>query len=98
MAEKKLYLHLLMFTMQNAIMYKNTRYPLYLMFGRHQRPATDAFLRIGSYQKHKSHQDKVDQLKDCIQYAYEKAEIEARNRRKELQVLLSGCHNIETST
>ena len=39
------------------------------------------------------------QLEDCIQYAYEKAEIEARNRRKELQeVLLSECQNIDTST
>ena len=65
----------------NAIMHELTGYsPFYLMFGRHPHLAIDAFLGIGLSEEHKSHQDYVDRLKYLLQYAYEKAEIEARKK------------------
>ena len=67
----------------NATMHESTGFsPFYLMFGRHPRLAIDAFLGIGSSEEHKSHEDYVDRLKDRLQYAYERAEIEARKKGK----------------
>ena len=67
----------------NATMHESIGFsPFYLMFGRHPRLAIDAFLGIGSSEEHKSHQDYVDRLKDRLQYAYERAEIEARKKGK----------------
>ena len=67
----------------NATMHESTGYsPFYLMFGRHPHLAVDAFLWIGSSEEHKSHQDYVDRLKDRLQYAYEKADKEARKKYK----------------
>ena len=67
----------------NATMHESTGFsPFYLMFGRHPRLAIDAFLGIGSSEEHKSHQDYVDRLKDRLQYAYERAEVEARKKGK----------------
>ena len=67
----------------NTTMHEGTGYsPLYLMFGCHSCLAINAFLWISSSEEHKAHQDYVDWLKDRLQYVYEKAEIEARERNK----------------
>ena len=63
----------------NATMHEITGYfPFYLMSGPHPGLAIDAFLGIGLSEEHKLRQDYVDRLKDLLQYAYEKAEIEVR--------------------
>ena len=79
----------------NATMHESTRFsPFYLMFGRHPRLSIDAFLGIGSSEEHKSHQDYVDLLKHRLQYAYEKADIEARKKGKKYKK----CYDQEART
>ena len=74
----------------NSATHKSTGFaPFCLMYGRHPRLATDAFLDIGDGAvKAKSHADYVDKLKQRLSPAYETAARQAELSAKEQKRLI----------
>ena len=67
----------------NAAVHESTGFsPFYLMFGRHPRLATDAFLGIRSSEERMSPQDYVYKLKDRLADVYQNASEEAKLKDK----------------